>query len=108
MPVKNRFAELHADITAWRRDLHENPEILFETHRTSATVAEKLRSFGCDEVVEGNRPVGFLGQVDKHDAVDVLKVRIDARLDYVVHGSDELLELIQFHPKRVDVLVDVH
>ncbi len=39
MPVKNRFAELHADITAWRRDLHENPEILFETHRTSATVA---------------------------------------------------------------------
>ena len=53
MPVKNRFAELHADITAWRRDMHTHPEILFETHRTAALVAEKLKSFGCDEVVEG-------------------------------------------------------
>ncbi|WP_411974904.1 M20 aminoacylase family protein [Sulfitobacter faviae] len=63
MPVKNRFAELHANITAWRRDLHENPEILFETHRTSATVAEKLRSFGCDEVVEGIGRTGVVGVI---------------------------------------------
>ena len=35
MPVKNRFAELHEEITEWRHDLHANPEILFETHRTS-------------------------------------------------------------------------
>ena len=34
MPVKNRFAELHEEITEWRHDLHANPEILFETHRT--------------------------------------------------------------------------
>jgi hippurate hydrolase len=63
MPVKNRFAELHSDITAWRRDLHEHPEILFETHRTSATVAEKLRAFGCDEVVEGIGRTGVVGVI---------------------------------------------
>jgi hippurate hydrolase len=63
MPVKNRFAELHDNITAWRRDLHEHPEILFETHRTSATVAEKLRSFGCDEVVEGIGRTGVVGVI---------------------------------------------
>jgi hippurate hydrolase len=63
MPVKNRFAELHNDITAWRRDLHEHPEILFETHRTSATVAEKLRGFGCDEVVEGIGRTGVVGVI---------------------------------------------
>ena len=63
MPVKNRFAELHDDITAWRRDLHEHPEILFETHRTSATVAEKLRSFGCDDVVEGIGRTGVVGVI---------------------------------------------
>jgi hippurate hydrolase len=64
MPVKNRFAELHADITAWRRDLHQHPEILFETHRTSATVAEKLRAFGCDEVVEGIGRTGVVGVIN--------------------------------------------
>ncbi len=63
MPVKNRFAELHADITAWRRDLHQHPEILFETHRTSATVAEKLRAFGCDDVVEGIGRTGVVGVI---------------------------------------------
>ena len=63
MPVKNRFAELHDDITAWRRDFHMHPEILFETHRTSATVAEKLRSFGCDEVVEGIGRTGVVGVI---------------------------------------------
>jgi hippurate hydrolase len=64
MPVKNRFAELLPEITAWRRDLHENPEILFETHRTSAIVAEKLKEFGCDEVVTGIGRTGVVGVIN--------------------------------------------
>ncbi|MEO0743762.1 MAG: M20 aminoacylase family protein [Pseudomonadota bacterium] len=63
MPTKNRFADLHDDITAWRRDIHAHPEILFETHRTSALVAEKLRAFGCDEVVEGIGRTGVVGVI---------------------------------------------
>ncbi|WP_415920924.1 M20 aminoacylase family protein [Tateyamaria sp. SN6-1] len=63
MPIKNRFADLHDDITAWRRDIHTHPEILFETHRTSALVAEKLRAFGCDEVVEGIGRTGVVGVI---------------------------------------------
>ncbi|KJZ20430.1 M20 aminoacylase family protein [Loktanella sp. S4079] len=63
MPVKNRFAELHPEITAWRRDLHENPEILFETYRTSAVVAEKLKEFGCDEIVTGIGRTGVVGVI---------------------------------------------
>lgn len=63
MPVKNRFAELLPEITAWRRDLHENPEILFETHRTSAVVAEKLKEFGCDEIVTGIGRTGVVGVI---------------------------------------------
>ena len=63
MPIKNRFAEMHADITAWRRDIHAHPEILFDTHRTSALVAEKLRAFGCDEVVEGIGRTGVVGVI---------------------------------------------
>jgi hippurate hydrolase len=63
MPVKNRFAELLPEITAWRRDLHENPEILFETHRTSAVVAEKLKEFGCDEIITGIGRTGVVGVI---------------------------------------------
>jgi amidohydrolase len=63
LPVLNRFADLHDDITAWRRDIHAHPEILFDTHRTSALVAEKLREFGCDEVVEGIGRTGVVGVI---------------------------------------------
>jgi len=63
MPVKNRFAELQRDITAWRRDIHAHPEILYETHRTSAFVAEKLKDFGCDEVVTGIGRTGVVGVI---------------------------------------------
>ena len=63
MPTRNRFAELQDDITAWRRDLHENPEILFETHRTSGIVADKLAAFGCDEVVTGLGRTGVVGVI---------------------------------------------
>ena len=53
MPVKNRFAELLPEITAWRRDFHAHPELQFDVGRTAGRVAELCRSFGCDEVVEG-------------------------------------------------------
>ncbi|MDQ2095403.1 M20 aminoacylase family protein [Rhodalgimonas zhirmunskyi] len=63
MPVKNRLAELHDEITEWRRDIHAHPEILFDTHRTAALVAEKLKEFGCDEVVTGIGRTGVVGVI---------------------------------------------
>ncbi|WP_421907059.1 M20 aminoacylase family protein [Mameliella sp.] len=52
MPVKNRIADWQEDLTAWRRHLHAHPELRFEEHETARFVAEKLRGFGCDEVIE--------------------------------------------------------
>ena len=63
MPIKNRFAELLPEITAWRRDIHENPELLFDTHRTAEKVAGLLRDFGCNEVVEGIGRTGVVGVI---------------------------------------------
>ncbi|RBI75240.1 amidohydrolase [Roseovarius sp. TE539] len=79
MPVKNRFAETHAEITEWRRDIHSHPEILFETHRTAALVADKLRSFGCDEVVEGIGRTGVVGVIQgrKTGSGKVIGLRAD-------------------------------
>ena len=61
MPIVNRIADLHGDITAWRRDLHAHPELLYDVHRTAASVADKLKSFGCDEVVTGIGRTGVVG-----------------------------------------------
>jgi amidohydrolase len=63
MPPKNRFAELLPEITAWRHDFHEHPELLFDVQRTAGKVAELLRSFGCDEVIEGIGRTGVVGVI---------------------------------------------
>ena len=64
MPIINRVADLHGDITAWRRDLHAHPELLYDVHRTAASVADNgLKSFGCDEVVTGIGRTGVVGVI---------------------------------------------
>src|SRR6266851_5589231 len=63
MPIVNRIAAMQGDVTAWRRDIHANPELLYDVHRTAATVADKLRSFGCDEVVTGIGRTGVVGVI---------------------------------------------
>jgi amidohydrolase len=63
MPIVNRIADLHGDITAWRHDLHAHPELLYDVHRTAAAVADKLKSFGCDEVVTGIGRTGVVGVI---------------------------------------------
>ncbi|WP_449396714.1 M20 aminoacylase family protein [Devosia riboflavina] len=64
MPILNRIAEFHDEITAWRRDLHQHPEVLFEVHRTAGIVAEKLKAFGVDEVVTGLGRTGVVGIIN--------------------------------------------
>lgn len=61
MPVNNRLAARADAIKEWRRHLHQNPEIMYEVQETAAFVAEKLRAFGCDEVVEGLGKTGVVG-----------------------------------------------
>jgi amidohydrolase len=63
MPIVNRIADFHSDITAWRRDIHANPELQYDVHRTAGTVADKLKTFGCDEVVTGIGRTGVVGVI---------------------------------------------
>jgi hippurate hydrolase len=63
MPIVNRVADLHGEITAWRRDIHAHPELLYEVHRTAASVADKLKTFGCDDVVTGIGRTGVVGVI---------------------------------------------
>jgi amidohydrolase len=63
MPIVNRVADLQPHIQAWRRDIHEHPELLYDVHRTAAFVADRLREFGCDEVVTGLGRTGVVGVI---------------------------------------------
>ncbi|QBY00868.1 amidohydrolase [Rhodophyticola sp. CCM32] len=63
MPVKNRLAELHDEITAWRREIHANPELQYDLPKTTALVEAQLKAFGCDEVVTGIGRSGIVGVI---------------------------------------------
>jgi amidohydrolase len=63
MPIVNRIADLQGEIREWRRDLHAHPELRYDVHRTAASVADKLKSFGCDEVVPGIGRTGVVGVI---------------------------------------------
>lgn len=81
MPVKNRLAELHPEITEWRRDIHQHPEILFDTERTSALVAAKLRSFGADDVVTGIGRTGVVAVIKGKSTASGKTIGLRADMD---------------------------
>ena len=60
MPIADRIAQMHTELTGWRRDLHAHPELGFEETRTSNLVASKLAAFGC-QVHRGLGKTGVVG-----------------------------------------------
>jgi amidohydrolase len=78
MPIVNRVADLHDEITAWRRDLHAHPELQYDVHRTAGAVSERLKSFGCDDVVTGLGRTGVVGVIRGHrPGAKVIGMRAD-------------------------------
>ena len=63
MPVNNRIAHFAEEVAEWRRDFHAHPELNYDVHRTAGVVADRLRSFGCDEVVTGIGRTGVVGVI---------------------------------------------
>jgi len=63
MPINPAIEEYVEEAREWRRDIHQNPELLYDVHRTSAFVAEKLKAFGCDEVATGIGRTGVVGVI---------------------------------------------
>lgn len=92
MPIKNRFAELYPTIVEWRHDFHRNPELQYELPKTAAKVADLLRSFGCDEVVEGVGKSGVVGVI--HGQVDTSRRVIGLRADMDALPIDEKSDVL--------------
>ena len=81
MPIRNRISEFHDEIAGWRRDIHAHPEILYDTHRTSAFVADKLKEFGCDEVVTGIGRTGVVGVIKGRSSASGRAIGLRADMD---------------------------
>ena len=77
MPIINSIADMHEEITAWRRDFHAHPEVLYEVHRTAAKVAELLESFGVDEVATGIGRTGVVGVIHGRPGGRTIGLRAD-------------------------------
>ncbi|NBO21057.1 MAG: amidohydrolase, partial [Rhodobacteraceae bacterium] len=60
MPVLNRIASYAEEMKAWRHHLHQNPELGFDCHDTSAFIAQRLHDMGVDEI---HRNIGQTGLV---------------------------------------------
>ena len=81
MPIKNRFAETHAEITAWRRYLHTIPELLFDLPQTAAFVEEKLRSFGITDITTGVAQTGIVAVIEGRTNTSGRSIGLRADMD---------------------------
>ncbi len=80
MPIINRIADFHDQMTKWRHDIHAHPEIAFEEQRTSEIVAKELESFGID-VHRGLAKTGVVGVLKNGDGPSIgLRADMDALL----------------------------
>ena len=81
MPVINRVAEFADEIAAWRQDFHAHPEILYEVTRTAGIVADKLREFGCDEVMTGIGRTGVVAIINGRQNTSGRTIGLRADMD---------------------------
>jgi amidohydrolase len=77
MAIINRIGDFQDEMTAWRRDLHAHPELGFEERRTAAFVADKLDSFGLDEVHTGIAKTGVVGVLRAGSGTRAIGLRAD-------------------------------
>ena len=69
---------LHDEMTEWRRDIHQHPELKFEENRTSDLVAAKLQEFGI-EIHRGLAKTGVVGTIRNGDGPSIgLRADMDA------------------------------
>lgn len=59
--IDQAAAAIEAAVVAWRRDLHQHPELGNREFRTAGVVADHLRALGLDEVRTGVAHTGVVG-----------------------------------------------
>ncbi|HRA79082.1 MAG TPA: M20/M25/M40 family metallo-hydrolase, partial [Burkholderiaceae bacterium] len=76
MKLVEQIAEFHAEIRAFRRDLHAHPELKFEEFRTADLVAARLADWGIP-VHRGLGGTGVVGIVKAGTSSRAIGLRAD-------------------------------
>ena len=77
MVVINSIAEFADDMTAWRRHLHQNPELGVDCHETADFVVARLREFGIGEIHTGFATTGLVALIDGQGPGPTIGLRAD-------------------------------
>lgn len=80
------IAAVTPEVVAWRQQIHANPELGFQEHRTARFVAERLRSFGL-EVHEGIGGTGVVGVLRRGSGTRAIGLRAELDALPVVERS---------------------
>ena len=119
--VDRRAGEIEAQVVAWRRDIHEHPELGNREFRTAALVAEHLRSLGMEVRTEvahtgvvatlrGARPgpvVALRADMDALPVVEQVDVPFASKERTTYNGQDVGVMHACGHDNHVAILMGV-
>jgi amidohydrolase len=74
--IRHRAAQIESKLIAWRRDIHENPELGEQENRTAGLVARHLKSLGL-EVKTGIAHTGVVAMLNGGKPGPVVALRAD-------------------------------
>ncbi len=89
MPLLNNALEIQTEATAWRRYLHQIPELQYDVFETAKFITEKLKSFGCDDVVTGIGRTGVVAIIHGRNGVgNTIGLRADMDALPIVEATE--------------------
>src|SRR5439155_9637088 len=87
MPIINRIADFHPEMTEWRHRIHAHPETAFEEHATAELVSELLESFGIS-VERGVARTGVIGTLKGSVSGRAVALRADMDALHIAEQND--------------------
>src|SRR6202043_2320663 len=81
MPIRSAVNDLVPEVRTWRRELHQNPELMYDVEETAKFVANRLRAFGCDEVKTAIGRTGVVGVIQGAKGSSARAIGLRADMD---------------------------
>jgi amidohydrolase len=119
--IDRRVASVMPKVIAWRRDIHQNPELGYEEVRTAKIVADHLRALGMDVktgvagtgvvgVLKGGRPgpvVALRADMDALPVTEMVDLPFASRVRTTYNGQDVGVMHACGHDNHVAMLMGV-